>query len=122
MMIGGYLNNIEPAVHTFEVTYRSELSANRWKYVVRPVSVQLLNTDDATFEHPNVPAYFSAWNIFEIGNSASSAMGIDPSTLPGTYELKPISNGTVVPGFYTQGEGRMVVLLFWPNQFDGACE
>jgi len=122
MMVGGYLNNIEPAVHTFEVVSAEVLDANRWLYVVKPSAVQVLDTDAPVHATATSAAFFKAWNVYEISNSSTSAMGIDPATLPGTYELKPIPTGSIVPGFYTQGEERMAVLVMWPNQFDGACE
>jgi hypothetical protein len=121
-MIGGYLNNIEPAVHTFKVRSSSVIDDNRWKYVVQPVAVQLLETDAPVTAAPADEAFFEAWNVYEIANTADLAMGIAVADLPGTFELQAIPTDSIVPGFYTQGEERMAVLLFWPNQFDGDCE
>ena len=121
-MIGGYLNNIEPAVHTFKVLSSSVVDSNRWKYIVQPVTVQLLDTDAPAVGSTAISAYHEAWNVYEVANTSTVAMGITVANLPGTFELKAIPDDTIVPGFYTQGEGRMAVLLFWPNQFDGACE
>jgi hypothetical protein len=121
MMVAGYLNNIEPAVHTFKVLSSEVIDDNRWKYVVQPVTVQLLDTDAPVTAAPADEAFHEAWNVYEVANTSTVAMGITVADLPGTFDLQPIPDDSIVPGFYTQGEERMAVLLFWPNQFDGAC-
>ena len=60
-------------------------------------------------------------NLYEQGNTSSSHMGINPTLLPGTYELKPIPNDTILPGTYVSAQDADFIVLLWPNQFDGTC-
>ena len=63
---------------------------------------------------------FVGLNVYELGNTTSAHMGITLSTLPGTYAVQPIPDDRIVPGIMIDPEDPKVI-LFWPNQFDGAC-
>lgn len=57
-------------------------------------------------------------NVFEMANTSTHSMGIAHADLPGTYELQPIPNDTIVP-IWAHPNG---FITLWPNQFDGDCE
>lgn len=125
-----YLNVTEPVVHMFKVlsaTLQTELvdeiptGQNRWLYVVQPCTTQVLNTDKPVVQVISTAPPVKAWNLYEVDNDHTIAMGVTVANLPGSYDLQPIPDDTVVPGSYTQGEERNFVFLWYPNQFDGAC-
>jgi hypothetical protein len=71
---------------------------------------------------------YKALNVYEYSNNATVEMGITISSLPGDYRAQPIPTGTIVPAFMASGdetdtsiESGTMVMLLWPNQFDGAC-
>ena len=128
-----YLNVTEPVVHMFKVlssTLQTEnvgdppvaTGQNRWVYVVQPCTVQVLDTDVPKVEVFSTSPPVKAWNLYEVTNTDTTAMGVTVEDLPGSFDLQPIPNNTVVPGSYTQGEERNFVFLWYPNQFDGACD
>ncbi len=126
-MSAHYLNNFEPLTHLFQVESSTELTdpvtedrENRWVYVVRPAMLQVYNNRPVPVVLSTAP-YVKAWNVYESVNNSGTAFGIQTLGLPGTFEAKPIPDGSIVPGTYTQAEETLVVYLWWPNQFDGAC-
>mgnify|MGYP003627201705 FL=1 len=67
----------------------------------------------------------SALNIWELSNDATTQYGVTVSTLPGTYELKPVPVGAFVMVWASSAkpdiQGFRLALFQYPNQFDGAC-
>lgn len=96
----------------------------RWIYTVRPASNFDAVVDAAgswTVEYGEVESYdFVGLNVYELGNTTTNHMGIALSSLPGTYAVQPIPDDRIVPGIMIDPEDPKVI-LFWPNQFDGAC-
>jgi len=85
----------------------------RWKYEVEIVE---FGGDD--WNDHDVPSVVSdVLNVFESGNTSTFSMGIDQTNLPGTYQLKPCPEDTVVPIWISP----IGAFLMWPNQFDGEC-
>jgi len=126
-MSAHYLNNFEPLTHLFQVESSTELTdpvteegENRWVYVVRPVMLQVYNDRPVPVVMSTAP-FVKAWNVYEAINTSGTALGIQTADLPGTFEPKPIPDGSIVPGTYTQAEQTLVVYLWWPTQFDGDC-
>ena len=73
-----------------------------------------------------------AINLTEIGNSATSIMGVDPTNLPTGFQLQPVPTGAVVMAYSipmdylrdnTTQPGYQGSLIFftYTNQFDGSC-
>ena len=108
-----------------------ENTSGRWAYVVQVVKFgpEAKDVPEVAAAPLPVPTEYTAYNLYEYANTTASHMGIDPGTLPGDYELKPIPNDSIVPAFWANGlaadtsstNGSLVMLL-WPNQFDGDCE
>jgi len=85
----------------------------RWKYEVEIVEFGADDWNDHV-----VPSVVSdVLNVFESANTSTVSMGIAHSALPGTYELQPVPNSTVVPIWLSP----IGAFLMWPNQFDGVC-
>ena len=116
-----YLNNNEMVVGAFKVVSSTSVATHQWSYVVQPCILGVYDTDVPKASVMTDATYVKAWNVYEIGNTATVAMGITVADLPGTFALAPIPDDAIVPGCYAQGEERMMVYLWWPNQFDGAC-
>ena len=115
-----------PPLSLFRV--QSSVSAGtdegRWIYTVEPASsfesvVNSLGTWTLDFGEVESSSFVGI-NVYELGNTTTTHHGIDPTTLPGTFELQPIPDDRIVPGLMIDPENPKVI-LFWPNQFDGAC-
>ncbi len=128
-MIGTPWHNVCPVKIISSTAIDGE--SGRWQYLVQVVEFGSSVTDVPTV--PTVPAggpeQLKAYNMYEYNNTSSSHMGVDPASLEGTFALQPIPNDTIVPAFIANGraadteatKGAMVMLLF-PNQFDGDCD
>ena len=124
-MMPGYLNTVQGITQLYEIQSSTEESANKWKYVVSPATLQVMLPGSAPVKSiSSDQTYLTAWNVWESENTATDAMGINPATssLPATFELYPIPVGRIVPGWYYQGGDQLCVFIAWPNQFDGACD
>tara|TARA_E500000305_G_C3956392_1_gene204796 strand:+ start:309 stop:692 length:384 start_codon:yes stop_codon:yes gene_type:complete len=127
-MIGTPWHNLSPV----KVISSSAIAgqSGRWLYMVQAVQFGSSVEDVPTV--PTIPTggpkEYKAYSMFEYANTASSHMGVDPTSLAGNFALQPIPDDTIVPAFISNGiasdpnatEGSMVLLL-WPNQFDGTC-
>ena len=126
-MTPGYLNTVQGMTQLYEIQSSSEIELsgvgqNKWRYVVKPATLQTMSSTTAPVKGISSDTTFlTGWNVYESQNTNAVAMGIDTTTLPGTYELKPIPDNTVVPGWYYQGGDQLSIFLAWPNQFDGTC-
>ena len=126
-MTPGYLNTVQGITQLYEIQSSTEIEdagvgQNKWRYVVKPATLQTMSSTTAPVKGISSDTTFlTGWNVYESENTNAVAMGIDTTTLPGNYELKPIPDGTVVPGWYYQGGDQLSIFLAWPNQFDGAC-
>jgi hypothetical protein len=105
-------------------TNASDESLNKWIYSLRPCDW------GTNYLEPTQTTESMLWtdclNVWELNNDETVAMGIAVSNLPGTYELKPCPNGTVVmaycmPGPEDDNDIEALRVFTWPNQFDGAC-
>jgi len=105
-------------------------ASGRWSYVVQVVNFGPNASDvpEVAASPLPVPTEYTAYNLYEYANTTTSHMGVTVP-IPGTnFELKPIPDNTIVPAFWANGlaadttstDGSLVMLL-WPNQFDGAC-
>ncbi len=118
-------NQLAP-VSLFEIQSATSAGTNagRWVYVVKPAATFAAVNDATgamTIDHGEVDSYtFQAVNVYEIGNTTTVHLGITIADLPGTFALQPIPTGRIVPGIMIDPENPKVV-VFWPNQFDGAC-
>ena len=126
-MTPSYLNTVQGMTQLYEIQSSSEIELsgvgqNKWRYVVKPATLQTMTPSTAPVKGlSSDETFLTGWNVYESQNTNAVAMGIDTTTLPGTYELKPIPDGTVVPGWYYQGGDQLSIFLAWPNQFDGTC-
>ena len=123
----GYLNTVQGMTQLYEIQSSSEIEIigvgqNKWRYVVKPATLQTMTSSTAPVKGlSSDETFLTGWNVYESQNTNSVAMGIDTTTLPGNYELKPIPDSTVVPGWFYQGGDQLSIFLAWPNQFDGTC-
>lgn len=126
-MIGTPWHNLVPV----QVIESTQVASGRWQYVVQVVQFGSSAQDVPTV--PTVPAggptQLIAYNMYEYANTSSSHMGVNPTSLIGTYALQPIPTGSIVPAFIANGRAAdanttngVMVMLLWPNQIDGACE
>ncbi len=118
-----------------------------WGYELEYVSpiFPRKTTDDGTFKIYESPIDNACWaqagfgtdgkvavNLTEIGNSATSIMGVDTSNLPDGFKLQPVPDGAVVMAYsipmdYLRGDttqpGYQGSFTFFQyvNQFDGEC-
>ena len=127
-MIGTPWHNLCPVRVSSSTPIAGE--SGRWQY-----TVQVVQFGSSVTDLPTVPAIPSggpkelkAYNMFEYANTSAAHMGVDPASLEGTYALQPIPTGTIVPAFIANGRigdanatNGVMVLLLWPNQFDGDC-
>ena len=103
-------------------------TTGRWLYTVQPVKFGSSQTN-TPFVSTVVPSKeYKAVNLWEFNNTPTESMGILIQSLPGSYELKPIPDDSIVPAFWANGlesdpqaTGGTMVVLLWPNQFDGFC-
>ena len=94
----------------------------KWSYkVIAVYPVMSADRDEVTWSDSSQSAISGALNLYEQANTTTEHMGIDPSTLPGTFELQPIPDDAIVPGLYISSQQFDGVFLWYPNQFDGAC-
>jgi len=123
----GYLNTVQGMTQLYEIQSSSEIEIigvgqNKWRYVVKPATLQTMTSSTAPVKGlSSDETFLTGWNVYESQNTNSVAMGIDTTTLPGNYELKPIPDSTVVPGWFYQGGDQLSIFLAWPNQFNGEC-
>lgn len=127
-MIGTPWHNLAP----FKIISSQAITgeSGRWEYTVQVVEYgsSVEDVPDVPIVPAGGPVQYKAYNMYEYANTTTSHMGIDPATLPGLFELKPIPNDSIVPAFIAAGtatdanatNGTMVMLL-WPNQFEGTC-
>ena len=137
-MIGTPWHNLVPVKVIESEPVDDDSEDGRWRYTVQVVKfgASVLDVPDVPTipgpppgeEEGGGPVELKAYNMYEYANTQTSHMGIDPSTLPGSFELKPIPNDTIVPAFISNGRADdanatrgVMVLLLWPNQFSGAC-
>jgi hypothetical protein len=122
-----YLNTVQGMTQLYEIQSSTEIEVatvgqNKWRYVVKPATLQTMSPTTAPVKGlSSDETFLTGWNVYESQNTNAVAMGIDTTTLPGTYELKPSPDGPVVPGWYYQGGDQLSIFLAWPNQFDGTC-
>ncbi len=90
-----------------------DTSTKRWKY-----TLEIVELAENGWEGFDAPAELDeVLNVFESGNTSSASMGVDHASLPGSYELQPCPNDTVVL-LWSHPVGHVMA---WPNQFDGDC-
>ena len=129
-MTPGYLNTVQGMTQLYEIQSSTEIELsgvgqNKWRYVVKPATLQTVTSNSGPFKGlSSDETFLTAWNVYEIENTATDAMGINPATssLPADFELYPIPVGRIVPGWYYQGGDQLCVFIAWPNQFDGSCD
>lgn len=115
-----YVNNNEPFTQLFKVVSSEAqldggLPANRWLYVVQPCVLMVLDTDEpVAVVEPTAP-FLKAWNVYEIGNTPSLALGLPTNT---GSTLQPIPDDAIVPGSYRRGEERLLIWMAYPNQWE----
>lgn len=104
-------------------------STTRWKYKLRQVYMDE-NGDPAHASGMMTTkgrdgSFFNAWNAAEFCNTATHVQGIPLADLPGTFELKPITDDTLVWGWVSGGMGKldtgMMVIFSMQNVIAGAC-
>ena len=88
---------------------------NRWVYTV---AVDRIEFAETTWDDDDTMALYDCLNLLEMGNTGEISMGITKSSLPGTFELKPIPNNT---GVLLWLVGGVHGVFQAPNQFDGDC-
>lgn len=114
--------DVEQPTQFWKVQSSTATNSGQWKYTVISVLPRVAtDPEDLTWDNVAQTGFLNAINLYEQGNTSSSHMGIDPTTLPGTYELKPIPDNTIVPGTYVSAQDADFIVLLWPNQFDGTC-
>lgn len=126
-----YLNTVQGVTQLYQILDSFEIGSsggspipqNKWRYTVKPVALQTTGIDDSPVKGGSSDETFlRAWNVYETENDQNTAMGITLSGLPDGWDLQPIPDGTVVPGWYYQGGDQLTIFVAWPNQFDGVCE
>lgn len=114
--------DVEQPSQFWRVQSSTATNSGQWKYTVISVLPRVAtDPEDLTWDDVAQTGFLNAINLYEQGNTSSSHMGINPTLLPGTYELKPIPDDTIVPGTYVSAQDADFIVLLWPNQFDGAC-
>ncbi len=101
---------------------------SRWIYDVKQVVFQTPAKDKPEVISVGLVKTYKALNVYEYSNTETTDMGISIEDLPGDFELKPVPTGTIVPAFMASGfqtdtslESGAMIMLLWPNQFDGVC-
>lgn len=127
-MIGTPWSNIF-FVEIVEFVRTETSSISRWTYDVKEVVFQNPASDKPQIIAVGDVTTYKALNVYEYSNTATVEMGITISSLPGDYRAQPIPTGTIVPAFMASGdetdtsiESGTMVMLLWPNQFDGTCD
>ena len=114
--------DVEQPVQLWRVQSSTATNSGQWKYTVISVEPRVAtDPTDLTWDDVAQTGFINAINLYEQGNTSSSHMGINPTTLPGTYELKPIPDDAIVQGTYVSAQDADFIILLWPNQFDGTC-
>ena len=114
--------DVEQPSQFWRVQSSTPTNSGQWKYTVISVEPRVAtDPEDLTWDDVAQTGFLNAINLYEQGNTSSSHMGINPTLLPGTYELKPIPNDTILPGTYVSAQDADFIVLLWPNQFDGTC-
>ena len=114
--------DVEQPSQFWRVQSSTATNSGQWKYTVISVLPRVAtDPEDLTWDNVAQTGFLNAINLYEQGNTTTSHMGIDPTTLPGTYELKPIPDNTIVPGTYVSAQDADFIVLLWPNQFSGDC-
>jgi hypothetical protein len=114
--------DVEQPSQFWRVQSSTATNSGQWKYTVISVLPRVAtDPEDLTWDDVAQTGFLNAINLYEQGNTSSSHMGINLTTLPGTYELKPIPDNTIVPGTYVSAQDADFIVLLWPNQFDGTC-
>jgi hypothetical protein len=114
--------DVEQPSQFWRVQSSTPTNSGQWKYTVISVEPRVAtDPEDLTWDDVAQTGFINAINLYEQGNTSSSHMGINPTLLPGTYELKPIPNNAIVPGTYVSAQDADFIVLLWPNQFDGTC-
>lgn len=114
--------DVEQPTQFWRVQSSTATNAGQWKYTVIAVEPRVGDDpEDLTWDDVAQTGFVNAINLMEQGNTATVQMGITISTLPGTYELKPIPDDAIVSGTYLSAQNTDFIVLLWPNQFDGAC-
>lgn len=105
-----------------------EDTEGRWLYTVQPVKFGSSQKFIPFVSTVVPPKEYKAINLWEYNNTLTESMGILIADLPGSYELKRIPDGSIVPAFMANGlesdsnaTGGTMVMILWPNQFDGDC-
>ena len=115
--------DVEQASQFWRIQSSAETNPGQRKYTVIAVEPRVGDDPaDLTWDDVAQTGFLNAINLLEQGNTATVQMGITISTLPGTYELKPIPNNAIVSGTYLSAQNVDFIVLSWPNQFDGDCE
>jgi hypothetical protein len=96
-----------------ELVNAEDTDLRKWNYTVEIVEFDGVAWNDHAFP----PELSDVRNVFESANTSTFSMGIDHTSLPGTYQLQPIPDDAIVPVWITP----VGAFLMWPNQFDGAC-
>lgn len=114
--------DVEQPSQFWRVQSSTPTNSGQWKYTVISVEPRVAtDPEDLTWDDVAQTGFINAINLYEQGNTSSSHMGINPTLLPGTYELKPIPNNAIVIGTYVSAQDADFIVLLWPNQFDGTC-
>ena len=124
-----YLNTVQGMTQLYEIQSSTEITdgdplvgQNKWRYVVKPATLQTMSPTTAPVKGlSSDETFLTGWNVYESQNTDAVAMGIDTGTLPGNFNLQPIPDGEIVPGWYYQGGDQLSIFLAWPNQFSGEC-
>ena len=96
--------------------------SNRWKYQLESLKFDpqtgTIGSPADKFTLPRA----GVWNVCELANTQTVAMGITIANLPGTFALQPVPDGTIVPVWLgVDDSSEWTGFLIWPNQFDGEC-
>jgi len=97
--------------------------SNRYQYQLESIvfdpATGVVSTPTDPFTLPRA----CVWNLCEINNTQAVAMGVTIANLPGTFQLKPIPTGTIVPAWLSMDQDdEFTGFCMWPNQFDGDCD
>ena len=118
-------DNIQQRVQFFRVIESTPFTTSgigKWEYTVIAVYPTMSSdADEVEWTDSDQSAFYGALNLYEQANTTTVHQGITVSTLPGTFELKPIPDNSIVPGQYISSQNFDGVFIWYPNQFDGSC-
>ena len=119
-------DNIQQRVQFFRVIESTPFTTSdigKWEYTVIAVYPTMSSdADEVEWTDSDQSAFYGALNLYEQANTTTVHMGITVANLPGTFELKPIPDESIVPGVYVSAQNFDGVFIWYPNQFDGACD